>query len=59
MNDGESWIRKIIRSSSFRETERLVKQMMQGTESQENEELLSAWIREKGPDIPEMVLDVA
>jgi len=52
------WIRKIIRSASFRETGRLVERMLQGTESRANEEFLSAWIREKGPDIPEMVLDM-
>jgi phosphotransferase system enzyme I (PtsI) len=50
------WIRKIIRSSRYRETEDLVRKMLEGREGQENEEILSAWIREKGPHIPEMVL---
>jgi phosphoenolpyruvate-protein phosphotransferase (PTS system enzyme I) len=50
------WIRKIIRSSRYRETEDLVREMLQGRESRENEETLSTWIREKGPHIPEMVL---
>jgi len=51
------WIRKIIRSSSFRETGRLVERMLQGTEGLENEKLLSAWIRRRGPDIPKMLLE--
>jgi len=51
------WIRKIIRSSRFQDTRQLVARMLDGAESQENEALLSQWIREKGPEIPEMVLD--
>ena len=51
------WIRKIIRSSSFQETERLVGRMLEGSEPRENEERLSAWIRERGPDMGDLLLE--
>jgi len=50
------WIKKVIRAARFGEAEELVSQLMRGRDSQENEEVLSTWIREKFPNMKETVL---
>lgn len=50
------WIKKVVRSIDFQEARQLVETLLQGRDSAENEEMLSAWIQEKSPDITEKVL---
>ena len=56
VNSMVPWIKKVIRSSRYGDTEKLVRKMMRGKDGQENEKLLSAWIQEKFPNITETVL---
>ena len=50
------WIKKVVRSTHYDEARKLVETLLQGKDSEENERILSAWIREKAPDITQNVL---
>ena len=52
------WVKNIIRSSRHQDAEKLVKRMMDSRDSEENEELLTAWIKEKFPDLTDTILSV-
>jgi phosphotransferase system enzyme I (PtsI) len=50
------WIKKVVRSTNFEEARQLVKTLLEGKDSEQNEKTLSSWIQEKSPDITEKVL---
>ncbi len=50
------WIKRIIRSARHSDAEMLAREILKGQDSQENEEILSAWIKDRFPDLEEVVL---
>ena len=50
------WIKRIIRSAHHSDTELLAMEILRGKDGQENEQILSAWIKSKFPDLEEVVL---
>jgi hypothetical protein len=50
------WIKKVVRSTRYQEARELVETLLAGKDSEENERVLSLWIREKSPDITQRVL---
>jgi phosphoenolpyruvate-protein phosphotransferase (PTS system enzyme I) len=50
------WIKKVVRSIRCEEATKLVETLLQTKDSDENERILSLWIRENSPDITQKVL---